>query len=101
MHLSSSRHPTRNMVPGTPLNLDWGRGRCRAKAIVVGVEHALVLSPQTLSPGTCLEIENDDTGEKARFSVAWCGTADADGHCKLGLQIVGDEADPGPGSTGH
>ena len=89
------------MLPGTALNLDWGSGCCRAEAIVVGGEHALVLSPESLSIGTLLEMENDVTGEKARFSVAWCSTADADGHCKLGLQIVGDEADPGPGSAGH
>ena len=101
MHLSSSRHRTRNMLPGTPLSLDWGSGRCRGKAIVVGSEHALVLSPERLNPGTLLDISNEGTGETARFSVAWCSTPDVDGRCKLGLKIVDDETDPAPGSKPH
>ena len=102
MHLSSSqKYRTRNLLPGTPLKLDWGSGRCRAEAIAVGGEHALILSPKTLSPGTRLVMENGDTGEETRLSVVWCGTAEPDGLCKLGLQVVGDEADPGPAATNH
>jgi len=84
------------MLPGTTLSLDWGSARCRGKAIVVGSAQALVLSPETLRPGTRLEIENEATGERASFSVIWCSTADTDGHCKLGLQIIDDGEEPDP-----
>jgi len=76
------------MLPGTPLDLFWGDSSCRAEAIVVGNEHALVLARESLSPGTHLELRNDATGDRAQASVVWCSSADASGRCKLGLQIV-------------
>lgn len=97
----STRDTTKKMTPGTPLNLDWGSGRCRAEAIVVGSAHALVLSRQSLNPGTLLDLEIDATGEKARCSVAWCGSAESDGSCKLGLQVVEDDPEPGPDAAAH
>jgi hypothetical protein len=86
MALVSPRRQSCSVVPGTPLALDWGSAHCAAEAIVVGVEHALVLSPTSLEPGTQLEVENMVTREKASFSVVWCSASDAIGHCKLGLR---------------
>ena len=65
MPTPTSKHPTRSMVPGTPLDIDWGAGRCQGKAIVVGMEHALVLSPEQLDPGTSLDLTNNATGDTA------------------------------------
>jgi len=95
------RRPTSTIPPGTPLALDWGAAKCGAEAIVVGGSHALVLAPSKLKPGTVLQVENKLTGEKARFSVVWCGDEDRDGRRKLGLQIVADTPTPGEIDRGH
>lgn len=81
------RDTTRKMLPGTPLSLDWGEARCAGEAIVVGGGHALVLSRESVRPGTRLELHNEETGDRAPFSVLWCGPADASGRCKLGLRL--------------
>lgn len=80
---------TKNIPPGSRVDLDWGRASGVGEAVVFGGAHALILAPEPLGPGTRIRVS--DPEEKAvasDYSVRWCGDADPLGRFKLALEAL-------------
>lgn len=49
---------------------------------------ALILSPVVYPQDTTIEVQNQTTGESAKFRVVWSGGQDRPGLYKLGIELV-------------
>lgn len=73
-----------------PLRIEMGTSACSAHTVIVSRHGALVLCRLAGAEGTRLDVWNLETGEQARFRVAFCGGEELPGLYKLGIELVDD-----------
>jgi len=81
-------HTTKNIPPGSRIDLDWGRARGVGEAVVFGGAHALILAPERLEPGSRIRVHDPQLLAASDYSVRWCGDADPQGRFKLALEAL-------------
>lgn len=59
-----------------------------AHTAVVNRHGALILSPINYPSETVIEVQNQNTGESAKFRVVWSGGEDRPGLHKLGIELL-------------
>jgi len=84
------RRRSRRVAMRCPLTLRWRETVHRARTAVVNDHGALVLSPFTCPQGTVLDVENPETGRRARARVVWgwFGDAKQGSRFRLGVEFL-------------
>lgn len=84
------RRRSRRVAMQCPLTLRWKESEHRGQTAVINDHGALVLSPFTCPRGTVLEVENAETGRRARARVVWgwFGDAQQRSRFRLGLEFL-------------
>lgn len=71
-----------------PLRIEIGTSACSAHSVIVSRHGALVLCRLAGSEGTRLDVWNLETGEQARFRIAFNGGEELPGLYKLGIEML-------------
>jgi len=86
--LARPARDTRSILPGSRIDLDWGRASGVGEAVVFGGSHALILAPERLGPGTRIRVSQPELAGPSDYAVTWCAESDHKGRFKMALEAV-------------
>jgi hypothetical protein len=73
-----------------PLRVEVGTSACSAHTVIVSRHGALILCRLAGAEGTRVDVWNLETGEQARFRIAFHGGEELPGLHKLGIELADD-----------
>lgn len=86
--MARSPRDTKSILPGSHLDLDWGRASGVGEAVVFGGSHALILAPERLGPGTRIRVSRPELDTPSDYAVTWCAESEHQGRFKIALEAV-------------